>query len=132
MHSLVTRRAAITALLLVVVGTSGCLTLQPTVSGPGSDATVVENVSTTDSWTTGHVTTTVTLTPNATTDRGVSKLTAVTSSGSVFDTQTVEVGQTTTTMYLPPSGTVTLYAVNTVNGTVVDSTTVRVSGNTVV
>lgn len=124
-----TRRVVLTGIvLLLALGTSGCLTLQPTIAGP-SDSAVFDDVSTSEPWSSGHVTTTVTLSEAATTDKGVTKLTVVDASGDSYDTAMLDSGQTTTTMFFPTNQTSTLLATNTVNGTVVEKRPVTASGN---
>ncbi|WP_135304562.1 hypothetical protein [Haloarcula amylovorans] len=128
-----TRRVVLTGLVvLLALGTSGCLTLQPTVSGPSADSAIFENISTSEPWSSGHVTTTVTLSEAATTDKGVTKLTVVDASGDSYDTTTLDSGQTTTTMFFPTNQSSTLLATNTVNGTVVEKRTVTTSGNKII
>lgn len=116
--------------LVVALGFGGCLTLGPTLTADTGNSAVFEQVSTDESWASGRVKTSVTLTPSATTDQGVTKLVVVTESGSSFDTTTVETGQTSgITLYLPTNGNATITAVNTVNGTVVDTQPVTTDGN---
>lgn len=116
---------AVAAMLL----SSGCLTLQPTVRADTGGSPVFESLSSTESWSGGQVRTSVTFTSNATTDQGVSKLVVVSESGSSYYTTTLDSGETAATIYLPANQEVTLLAVNTVNGTVVDSITVRTEGD---
>ncbi|WP_224337500.1 hypothetical protein [Haloprofundus halobius] len=122
------RRLALLAVVLVL--TSGCLTVQPTVTPQAGDSSVFESVSTTDQWGTSSVQASVTLTPAATTEEGVTKLTVITESGSSFYTTTVDAGQTDVSVPLPTGQTTQIYAVNTVNGTVVARQNVTVGGST--
>lgn len=110
-----------------LVGTSGCLTLDPTVSVSGAgNSNVFEKVSVSEPWASGRVAASVGLTRTATTEYGVRKLTVISSSGSKFDTGTVESGQTSKTVFVPV-GKSTLSAVD-YDGKTVDSVTVTVSG----
>lgn len=122
-----TRRSRGAALLclLLVVG-SGCLTVQPDVRSDPTGSPVFENVSTTDEWGTTSVQVTVHLTPSAT-DRGVTKLSVISHDGASFYSTTVESGQRIVSLPVP-TGESQIYAVNTVNGTVVATTNVTVGG----
>ncbi|WP_117595473.1 hypothetical protein [Haloprofundus halophilus] len=115
---------------VVLLACSGCLTVQPTVSLQTSDATVFENVSTTDRWGTASVDASVTLTSEATTQRGVTKVSVISESGKSFYTTTVDTGQTDVSVVLPTGQTAQIYAVNTVNGTVVARQNVTIGGST--
>lgn len=124
------RRVLASVALVVALGFGGCLTLSPTVTADTGDSAVFEQVSTDEPWASGQVRTAVTLAPNATTEQGVSKLVVIAGSGSSFDTTTVESGQTSgITLYVPADGNATITAVDTVNGTVVDTQPVTVDGN---
>ncbi|WP_224270812.1 hypothetical protein [Haloprofundus salinisoli] len=122
------RRLALLSLALLVC--SGCLTVSPTVSPQSSDPTVFANVSTTDHWGTSSIDASVTLTPTATTERGVTKVGVISESGESFYTTTVDTGQTDVSVVLPTNQTAQIYAVNTVNGTVVARQNVTVGGST--
>ena len=124
------RRVLASVVLVIALGFGGCLTLSPTVTADTGDSTVFEGVSTDEPWASGRVKTAVTLTPNATTEQGVSKLVVITESGSSFDTTTVEPGQTSgISLYLPANENTTITAVNTVNGSIVDTQAVTTDGN---
>nr|WP_233341068.1 hypothetical protein [Haloprofundus sp. MHR1] len=122
------RKLAVFTLVLLACG--GCLTVQPTVSPQTNDAAVFENVSTTDRWGTSSIDASVTLTPEATTRRGVTKVSVISESGKSFYTTTVDTGQTDVSVVLPADQTAQIYAVNTVNGTVVARQNVTVGGST--
>ncbi|PSP19331.1 hypothetical protein BRC80_02800 [Halobacteriales archaeon QH_9_66_26] len=124
------RRVLASVVLVIALGFGGCLTLSPTVTADTGDSAVFEGVSTDEPWASGRVKTAVTLTPNTTTEQGVSKLVVISESGSSFDSTTVETGQTSgITLYLPANGNATITAVNTINGTVVDTQPVTADGN---
>ena len=72
------------------------------------------------------------LAPNATTDRGVTQLTVTDASGTNFIAQSVETGQTEVTIYLPGGQTSTIAAVNTVNGSTVETRRVTTGGDRVI
>ncbi|WP_049900250.1 hypothetical protein [Halococcus agarilyticus] len=127
------RQVLASVALVVALGFGGCLTVGPTVTADTGNSAVFEQVSTDEPWASGRVKTSVTLTPSATTEQGVSKLVVISGSGSSFDTTTVETGQSSgISLYLPANGNATITAVNTVNGTVVDTTTVTTGGNELV
>jgi hypothetical protein len=111
-----------------IVGTSGCLTLDPSVRVTGiEESSVFKRVSVTEPWASGRVLASVNLTSTATTDDGVRELTVISSSGSEFDTGSVYSGQTSKSVFLPV-GKATLTAVD-FDGRTVDSVSVDVSGN---
>lgn len=124
------RRHLLVVLAIVLVsGLGGCLTVSPTVSMQTDDSTVFKNVSTTEPWVSGRMKASVTLTSDATTTEGVTKLVVISESGSDFDTATLEGGQTSVIVYLPANQNATIAAVDTVNGTVVETRTVTTGGN---
>ncbi|GAA0199801.1 hypothetical protein ACFFQF_00605 [Haladaptatus pallidirubidus] len=109
-------------------GLSGCLTLNPNVSVSGlADSQIFEKVSVSDSWASGRVVASVSLTPTATTESGVRDLTVISSSGTEFDTAAVRSGQTKKSIFLPV-GKSTLTAVD-FDGKTVESVEVTVRGN---
>ncbi|MCO8244179.1 MULTISPECIES: twin-arginine translocation signal domain-containing protein [unclassified Haladaptatus] len=111
-----------------LVGTSGCVTLDPKARVSGTDESkIFEKVSVSEPWASGRVSASVSLTPAATTEYGVRELTVISSSGSEFDTGTVQSGQTSKTVFVPV-GKSTLSAVD-YDGKTVDSVTVTVGGN---
>lgn len=130
MTSTPSRRGVVaTIALLGLVAGSGCLTLSPTVTIETTESTVFERLSVNEPWASKSIATTVTLTPAATTENGVTQLVVLSESGSTFDSTTVDRGQTSVTMYLPTNQNATIVAVNTVNGTVVERRTVATGGN---
>ncbi len=111
-----------------LVATSGCLTLSPKASVSKAGASnVFKKVSVSEPWASGRVSASVSLTSAATTKYGVRKLTVISSSGSKFDTGTVQSGQTSKTVFVPV-GKSTLSAVD-YDGKTVDSVRLTVSGN---
>jgi hypothetical protein len=111
-----------------LIGTGGCLTLDPKLSVTGiGDSEVFEKVSVSEPWASGRVSASVSLTSDATTRYGVRKLTVISSSGSEFDTGTVQSGQTSKKVFIPV-GKSTLSAVD-FDGKTVDTVSVKVGGN---
>ncbi len=117
--------------VLVVSGSSGCFTLDPNVSLNTTGSTVFQTASFSGSWAT-QVAANISLTPNATTTRGITHLDIITSSGNTFDTTALDSGESTATVLLPANGTVTIVAVNTINGTTVESRNATVTGDPLV
>lgn len=117
--------------VLVVSVSSGCLTLDPTVGLNTTGSTVFQTASFSGSWAT-QVAANVTLTPNATATRGVTQLNVITSNGNTFDTTALDSRESTATVLLPANGTVTTVAVNTINGTTVESRNATVTGDPLV
>lgn len=118
--------------MIVVSASSGCLTLNPSVSLNTTGSTVFETASPSGSWATGQVTTNVTLTPNATTSEGVTQLNVITSTGTTFYKTSLDSGESTATVMLPTNDTVTIVAVNTINGTTVESRNATVTSDPLV
>lgn len=122
--------AAVAVVSLLLSG--GCLTVAPTVDADTGGSAVFESVESTEPWSSGQVRASVSLTANSTTGMGVSKLVVVSSSGTSFYTVSLDPGETSTTLFLPPNAEATVLAVNTVDGTVVERITVRTDGDNVV
>ncbi|MFB9807080.1 hypothetical protein ACFFQF_18410 [Haladaptatus pallidirubidus] len=126
-------RVVMVAILVVMVSmTSGCLTLDPTVTLGTADSSVFKGASTTDSVAAGKVDTRVTLTDGATTSEGVTQLNVIDATGKAVYKTPVESGETSVTLMLPTTGTVTIVAVNTVNGTVVETRNATITGKKVI
>ncbi|WP_089827070.1 hypothetical protein [Halogranum amylolyticum] len=121
-------RAILVGLLLVAC--SGCITVQPDVVAEEDDSSVFESVSTKSEWGTSSVQASVTLTSSATTSQGVTRLNVITKDGKSFYTTTVDSGQTNASLPIPTRQSSKLVAVNTVNGTVVGTYNVTVTGTT--
>ncbi|MFC6723146.1 hypothetical protein ACFQE1_01815 [Halobium palmae] len=120
-------KAALVGLLLVC---SGCITAQPSITAEDSGSNVFEDVSTNSQWGTSSVQASVTLTQSATTSRGVTQLNVITEDGSSFYSTTVDSGQTSVSVPVPTDGSSRIFAVNTVNGTVVSTRNLTVTGTT--
>ena len=124
------RRHVLLSLLLVAsLGLGGCLTLSPTVGVDTENSTVFEDASTSEPWASGRVRTSITLAENATTTQDVNELVVISESGDDFDTVTLDSGQTSATVYVPVNQNATLVAIDTVNGTTIETRTIRTGGN---
>jgi hypothetical protein len=130
MTQLPRRHILVTLLLVSSLGLGGCLTLNPTVGVDTDASTVFKKVSTNEPWVSGRVRTSITLTSNATTTQDITKLAVISQSGSTFDTDKLDSGQTSATVYVPANQHATIVAIDTVNGTVVETQTITTSGNT--
>ena len=73
----------------------------------------------------------LTLTSNATTSEGVIQLNVVNSKGKTVSTTTLDSGESSGAIQFPTTGPL-LVAVNTVNGTVVETRNATHSGNTLI
>lgn len=118
--------------IIALLTTSGCLATDPAVEMNTMDSVVFAGVSTSGSVATGQVSTEVSLTPNATTDEGVNRLLVIAPSGETFHRTALDSGQSTATVLLPPDGSATVVAVNTVNGTVVETRNATVTSDSLV
>jgi hypothetical protein len=132
MRSTVRRQVLVTILVIGSVTLGGCLTLNPTVSVATDNSTVFKDASTTEPWVSGRVRTSITLTANATTTQDVTKLAVISQSGSTFDTDKLDSGQTSATVYVPANQHATIVASDTANGTVIDTQTVTTTGNKII
>jgi hypothetical protein len=126
------RQVLVTVLVIGSLMVGGCLTLDPTVGIDTDNTTVFKNASTTEPWVSGRVRTSITLTANATTTQDVTKLAVISKSGSTFDTVMLDSGQTSATMYVPANQNTMIVAIDTVNGTVIETRTITATGNTIV
>ncbi|WP_231188304.1 hypothetical protein [Haladaptatus sp. DYF46] len=124
--------SVVTILMVILSMTSGCLSLDPTVTLDTADSTVFKSTSTTDTVAVGKVDTRVMLTNEATTSEGVTQLNVIDATGKAVYKTPVESGETTVTLMLPTTGTVTVVAVNTVNGTVVETQNATITGDSVI
>lgn len=125
-----TSRACRVALVgLLLVACSGCVTVQPDIVTEGDDdSRVFKSVTTKSEWGTSSVHASVTLTSSATMSQGVTQLNVITEDGTSFYTTTVDSGQTNVSLPIPTHQSSQLVAVNTVNGTVVGTQNVTVTG----
>lgn len=126
-----TRKGVVTMLVVVaLVVTSGCLTVSPTVDRQTNVSDTFRDITTDSEWGTASVQATVTVSTSATTTDGVSRLTVITENGKSFYATDIDTGQTTVSLPLPTGTPVTLYAVNTTDGSVVATQNVTVNGST--
>jgi hypothetical protein len=132
MRATARRQVLVTVLVVGSLTLGGCLTLSPTVGMETANSSVFKSASTTEPWGSGRVRTSITLTDNATTTQDVTKLAVISTSGSTFDTVTLDSGQTSATVYVPTNQNATIVASDTVNGTVIDTRTITATGNTII
>ncbi|WP_435076664.1 hypothetical protein [Halococcus sp. AFM35] len=118
--------------LIALLTSSGCLAADPAVEMNTTDSVVFAGVSTSGSVAIGQVNAKVSLTPNATTDEGVNRLLVIAPSGETFHRTALDSGQSTATILLPPDESATVVAVNTVNGTVVETRNATVTSDSLV
>lgn len=128
----VDRRRVLAATVAVgTAGFGGCLTLRPTVSADVGGSRVFDSITVSEPWASIRVRAKVKLTPEATTERGVSDLNVIAASGSTFWTGSVDVGQTSvSTVQLPTNQTSTIFAI-TSSGSVVERLEVTAGGDRV-
>ncbi|WP_266077125.1 hypothetical protein [Haladaptatus caseinilyticus] len=113
---------------LGIASLSGCVTLGPKVSVTGlADSEIFKKVSVSEPWASGRVVASVSFTSTATTESGVRGLTVISSSGTEFDTATVQSGQTKKSIFFPV-GKSTLTAVD-FDGKTVETVEVAVRGD---
>jgi hypothetical protein len=122
------RLLAVVALGALLV-TSGCLTTDPAVELNTTESVVFEGASTSGPVAIGQVNAKLSLVPNATTDGGVDRLLVVAPNGETFHRTALDSGQSSATVLLPPDGSATIVAANTVNGTVVETRNATVTGD---
>lgn len=94
-----------------------------------TNSTVFEDASVSGSWASGQVTTAIDLTVNATTEEGVTQLNVIDSKSETLTT-TLDSRESSATVLFPVNGPATVVAVNTINGTTVESHNVTVTGDT--
>ena len=125
------RRLLVAALVVVSLAVSGCLTLDPTVTANTADSAVFENVSVNESWSTGRVRATVSLSSNPRAGN-VTQLTVVTKRGKTYTSATIDPGQTSAVLEFPVHRNATLVASDTINGTTIEKLNVTTSGNKII
>lgn len=111
------RRAVLVSLLMVVVLTSsGCLTLSPSVTANTDGSAVFKSVSTNEPWAGDHVRVNVTLrsTPTA---GNVTTIIIIGENNRQYDAVSVASGQTVVPLWVPANQNSTLVATNSVNST---------------
>ncbi len=109
--------------------TSGCLATGPAVELNTTESTVFEGAATDGAVAVGQVTAKLRLASNATTDEGVDRIVVIAPNGETFHRTTLDSGQSSATILLPPDGSATVVAANTVNGTVVETRNATVTGD---
>lgn len=126
-----TRRTVLVTLLVVIVLTSsGCLTLSPSVTANTDNSTVFKSVSTSEPWAGNHVRVNATLrsTPAA---GNVTTITVISENNQQYDTVSVASGQTVVPLWVPTNQNATLVASNSVNSTTLGTLNITATGNKV-
>ena len=121
-------RRALAIVLVVVLVSSGCLTLGPTISADTSGSAVFESVTVDEPWASEHVRVNATLrsTPAAS---NVTTITIVGENRQAYDTVSVGSGQSVVPLWIPADRNATIVASNSVNSTTLDSLNVSTGGN---
>ena len=121
-------RRTLAIVLVVVLISSGCLTLGPTISGDTGDSAVFESVTIDEPWASEHVRVNATLrsTPAA---GNVTTITIIGENKQAYDTVSVGSGQSVVPLWIPANRNATLVASNSVNSTTLDSLNVSTDGN---
>lgn len=124
-------RRALAVLVVLVVVSSGCLTLGPTIAADTSGSTVFESVSTDEPWAGDYVRVNATLrsTPAA---GNVTSITVIDENNQEYGTVSVASGQTVVPIWVPAGRNSTLVATNSVNSTTLDTLNVSGTGNEVI
>jgi hypothetical protein len=128
MRTTACRQVLVVVLVVGCLSLGGCLTLNPSVTPETTNSTVFETFSINESWASQRIQTSATLTASPAA-KNVTQITVVGENGKTFSTRTVDPGQTTVILQLPPNQNVTLVASDTVNGTTVATLNVTTSGN---
>ena len=125
------RTVPVILLVVVVLASSGCLTLGPTVTGDTGGSTVFESVSTNEPWAGNHVRVNATLrsTPAA---GNVTSITVIGDDKQQYSSVDVASGQTVVPIWVPANGNSTLVASNSVNSTTLGTLNVTPTGNKIV
>jgi hypothetical protein len=129
MRSTARRQVLVIVLVIGSVMVGGCLTLNPSVTPETTESSVFRDVSTTESWASGRIRTTVHLTSSSDA-KNVTQITIIGENGKTFSTRQVDPGQTTVVLQLPPNENATLIASDTINGTTLATLNVTTGGNT--
>ncbi|GAA0471832.1 hypothetical protein MUK72_19760 (plasmid) [Halococcus dombrowskii] len=121
-------RRALAIVLVVVLVSSGCLTLGPSISADTGDSAVFEGLSVEEPWASEHVRVNATLrsTPAAS---NVTTITIIGENKQKYDTVSVASGQSVVPLWIPTGRNATLVASNSVNSTTLDSLNVSTGGN---
>jgi hypothetical protein len=121
-------RRVLTVFVVVVFVCSGCLTLDPSISGATSESAVFESVTVEEPWASGHVRVNATLaaTPAA---GNVTTITIIGEDNQKYDTVSVASGQSVVPLWVPTNRNATLVASNSVNSTTLDTLNVSTGGS---
>ncbi len=121
-------RRALAVLVVVVVASSGCLTLGPSIAADTGESAVFESLSVEEPWASGHVRVNATLasTPAA---GNVTTITIIGADGRKYDTVSVASGQSVVSLWIPTNRNATLVSSNSVNSTTLDTLNVSTGGN---
>ena len=121
-------RLLLAATVVVALSLGGCLTLDPSVSGPAEESAVFERIAATESWAGSGVRVNATL--KSTPEAGeVTSISVVRDDGRTYRTHTVDPGQSTLILSLPANERVRIVASNTVNSTTVETLNVSTGGD---
>jgi hypothetical protein len=124
------RQQALMAVLVIgLLALGGCLTYNPAVTMETTTSSVFENVSVTESWASGRIRATAHLTSSPAAGN-VTQITVIRENGKSFSTSSVDPGQTSVLIMLPPNQNATLIASDTINGTTLATLNVTTSGTT--
>lgn len=124
-------RNVLSITVIVMLLSSGCLTLSPSVTADTSESPVFQTISTDEPWAGHHVRVTATL--RSTSKAGnVTTITVVDEQGRPYDTIDVETGQTIVVLWVPTNQRSTLVASNSVNSTTISKFTITSGGNRVI
>ena len=120
-------RRALAVFVVLLVVSSGCLTLSPSVTADTGESAVFESLSVEEPWASEHVRVNVTLasTPTAS---NVTTITIIGADGRKYDTVSVASGQSVVPVWVPTRNA-TLVATNSVNSTTLDTLNVSTGGN---
>ncbi|GAA0477467.1 hypothetical protein MUK72_01955 [Halococcus dombrowskii] len=121
-------RRALAIVLVVVLVSSGCLTLGPSISADTDGSAVFESLSAEEPWASEHVRVNATLrsTPAA---GNVTTITIIGENKQEYDTVSVGSGQSVVPLWVPTNRNATLVASNSVNSTTLDTLNVSTGGN---
>ncbi|WP_256685640.1 hypothetical protein [Halococcus qingdaonensis] len=121
-------RRALAIVLVVVLVSSGCLTLGPSISADTDDSAVFESLSVEEPWASEHFRVNATLrsTPAAS---NVTTIAIIGESGEAYDTVSVASGQSVVPIWVPTNRNATIVASNSVNSTTLDTLNVSTGGN---
>ena len=123
------RRVLLATVVVFALAFSGCLTLNPTVATTDTNnSAVFADLSPTESWSGATVRTNATL-QSTSAASNVTTITVIQENGRVYSTKSVDSGQSTVILSLPPNQNATIVASNSVNSTTISTVNVTTSGN---